>query len=119
MFCSRTMTFILQEFSDYVLSKDLDIIVCMGDYDNTAVLQYLFARTKKIGFNLQLGREAIDDLLFQYSKSTLDSLDQKGRISISSSYYRRSTFFDQFGLAGLVERARFGFLLWVWLEDME
>ena len=47
---------ILQEFSNYVLSKDPDIIVCMGDYDNTAVLQYLFARTKKIGFNLQLGR---------------------------------------------------------------
>ena len=34
----------------------------------------------------------------------------KGRISMSSSYYRHSTFFDQFGLAGLVERARFGFL---------
>ena len=34
----------------------------------------------------------------------------KGRISISSSYYRHPTFFDEFGLTGLVERARFGFL---------
>ena len=100
---------ILQEFSNYVLSKDPDIIVCMGDYDNAAVLQYLFARTKKIGFNLQLGREAIDDSYFNTLKVPLTHWI-KGRISISSSYYRRSTFFDQFGLAGLVERARFGFL---------
>ena len=101
---------ILQEFSDYVLSKDPDIIVCMGDYDNTAVLQYLFARTKKIGFNLQVGRKVvIDDDHFDTLKNPSTQII-KGRISISSSYYRRSTFFDQFGLAGLVERARFGFL---------
>ena len=63
---------ILQEFSNYVLSKDPDIIVCMGDYDNTAVLQYLFARTKKIGFNLQLGREVvIDDSYFNTLKIPL------------------------------------------------
>ncbi len=101
---------ILQEFSNYVLSKDPDIIVCMWDYDNTAVLQYLFARTKKIGFNLQVGRKVvIDDDHFDTLKNPSTQII-KGRISISSSYYRRSTFFDQFGLAGLVERARFGFL---------
>jgi DNA polymerase elongation subunit (family B) len=49
---------ILQEFSNYILAKDPDIIICMGDYDNNnTVLHYLFARAKKIGFNLQLGRE--------------------------------------------------------------
>jgi DNA polymerase elongation subunit (family B) len=79
---------ILQQFSDYVHEKNPDIIVCMGDYDNGKVLRYLFARAEKIGFDLQLGR---------------------GRICISSSY-RRSTYFDQFGFAGLIERARFGFL---------
>jgi DNA polymerase elongation subunit (family B) len=100
---------ILQEFSNYVLSKDPDIIVCMGDYDNAAILQYLFARTKKIGFNLQLGREAMDDYYFNTLKVPLTNRI-KGRISISSSYYRHPTFFDEFGLAGLVERARFGFL---------
>jgi DNA polymerase elongation subunit (family B) len=73
---------ILQQFSDYVKEKNPDIIVCMGDYDNGKVLRYLLAR----GCDLQLGR-----------------------ISISSSY-RKTTYFDQFGFAGLIERARFGFL---------
>jgi DNA polymerase elongation subunit (family B) len=73
---------ILQQFSDYVQEKNPDIIASMGDYDNGKVLRYLSAR----GFDLQLGR-----------------------ISISSSY-RKTTYFDEFGFAGLVERARFGFL---------
>jgi DNA polymerase elongation subunit (family B) len=34
---------------------------------------------------------------------------QFGRICISSSY-RKTTYFGQFGFAGLIERARFGFL---------
>ena len=32
-----------------------------------------------------------------------------GRICISSNY-RKTTYFDEFGFAGLIERARFGFL---------
>jgi DNA polymerase-2 len=84
---------ILQQFSDYVHEKDLDIIVCMGDYDNGKLLRYLFDRAKKIGFDLQLERDA----------------KLKGRICISSSY-RKTTYFDEFGFAGLIERARFGFL---------
>jgi hypothetical protein len=84
---------ILQQFSDYVFDKNPEIIVCMGDYDNGKLLRYLFARAKKIGFNLQLGRDA----------------EFKGRIYISSSY-RKTTYFDEFGFAGLIERARFGFL---------
>src|ERR671937_1450094 len=51
---------ILQEFSDYVLAKNPDIIICLGDYDNGKVLQYLFARAKKIGVDLQLGRDDED-----------------------------------------------------------
>ncbi|HZI71784.1 MAG TPA: DNA polymerase domain-containing protein [Nitrososphaeraceae archaeon] len=98
---------ILQDFSDYVTSKDPDIVVCMGDYDNR-VLQYLFTRTKMVGFNLQLGREVVDDDYFKILKSPLTHWI-KGRICISSSY-RNSTFFDQFGFAGLIERSRFGFL---------
>jgi DNA polymerase elongation subunit (family B) len=93
--------------SDYLLAKDPDMIICMGDYDNT-VLRYLFTRAKKVEFNLQLGREARDD---DYSSSLKGALTHwiKGRICISSSY-RNSTFFDEFGFAGLIERARFGFL---------
>ncbi|HEY6883746.1 MAG TPA: DNA polymerase domain-containing protein, partial [Nitrososphaeraceae archaeon] len=99
---------ILQEFSNYVHDKDPDIIICMGDYGNNTILHYLFARAKKIGFNLQLGREIVDNDDFDTSKILL-TRRIKGRICISSSY-RHSTYFDQFGLAGLIERARFGFL---------
>jgi DNA polymerase elongation subunit (family B) len=72
---------ILQQFSDYVRDKNPDIIICMGDYDNGKKLRYLSDR----GIDLEL------------------------RICISSSY-RKTTYFDQFGFAGLLERARFGFL---------
>src|ERR1051325_4554835 len=72
---------LLQQFSDYVHEKDPDIIVCLGDYDNGKKLRYLSDR----GVDLQL------------------------RICISSSY-RKTTYFDQFGFAGLIERSRFGFL---------
>jgi DNA polymerase elongation subunit (family B) len=84
---------ILQRFSDYVQEKNPDVIVWMGDYDNGKVLRYLFARAQKIRFDLQLGRDA----------------QIKGRVCISSSY-RKTTYFDKFGFAGLIERARFGFL---------
>jgi predicted MPP superfamily phosphohydrolase len=71
---------ILQEFSDYILAKNPDIIICMGDnYDknnnNSKVLQHLFARSKKIGFNLQIGRDDNDD----YS-NTSQSLIQTSKI---------------------------------------
>lgn len=33
-----------------------------------------------------------------------------GRICLDNSGYRLSTLFDDFGLAGLIERSRFGFL---------
>jgi DNA polymerase elongation subunit (family B) len=73
---------LLQHFSDFISDKNPDIIVCMGDYDNGKVLRYLLDR----GVDLQLAK-----------------------ICISSSY-RKTTYFDQFGFAGLIERARFGFL---------
>ncbi len=93
VFDSSEEKVILQQFSDYIFDKNPDIIISMGDYDNGKVLRYLFARAKKIGFDLQLGRET----------------GFKGRISIGSSY-RKTTYFDEFGFAGLIERARFGFL---------
>ena len=85
VFDSSEEKVILQQFSGYVQQKNPDIIVCMGDYDNGKVLRYLFDRAGKIGVDLEL------------------------RICISSSY-TKTTYFDQFGFAGLIERARFGFL---------
>jgi len=83
----------------------------MGDYDNNnTIFRYMFARARKIGFNLQLGREAVDgsddDFNIQKNHWLI-----KGRICISSRYMD-PTYFDQYGLAGLIERARFGFLPW-------
>jgi DNA polymerase elongation subunit (family B) len=86
VFDNNEESVILQQFSDYVRDKNPDIIVSLGDYDNGKVVRYLMARAEKIGFELQLEK-----------------------ICISSSY-RKTTYFDQFGFAGLIERARFGFL---------
>jgi DNA polymerase elongation subunit (family B) len=90
---------ILESFSEYLRSKDPDIIVCSGN----TVLQYLFTRAQKLGLNLQLGRgEEID-----YDQKPLIG----GRIPIgSSSGISRYSAFDDFGLAGLIERSRFAFL---------
>ena len=75
----------MQQFSQYVHEKEPDIIVCLDDYDNGKKLRYLLDRAEKIGLDLQL------------------------RVCSSSSY-RKTTYFDQFGFAGLIERATFGFL---------
>ena len=58
-----------------------------------------------IGFDLQLRR---DDDNNHYS-NTLEIPRIIGRICISSNY-RKTTYFDEFGFVGLIERARFGFL---------
>ncbi len=107
MFDDSEEKVILQQFSDYVLEKNPDIIVCMGDYDNGKVLRYLFSRAKKIGVDLQLGRDDDDDN--NHYSNTLENPRIIGRICISSSY-RKTTHFDEFGFVGLIERARFGFL---------
>ena len=99
---------ILQQFSDYVHEKNPDVIVCMGDYDNGKVLRYLFSRAKKVGFDLRLGRDDDNDDINHYS-NTLENPRIIGRICISSNY-RKTTYFDEFGFVGLIERARFGFL---------
>ena len=99
---------ILQQFSDYVHEKNPDVIVCMGDYDNGKVLRYLFSRAKMIGFDLRLGRDDDNDDTNHYS-NTLENPRIIGRICISSNY-RKTTYFDEFGFAGLIERARFAFL---------
>jgi DNA polymerase elongation subunit (family B) len=92
---------ILEGFCEYVRSKDPDIIVCNGN----TVLQYLFTRALKLGLNLHLGREEEEDL--EYDPKLLIA----GRIPIgNSSGINRYSAFDDFGLAGLIERSRFAFL---------
>ena len=74
----------------------------MGDYDNGKVLRYLFSRAKKVGFDLRLGRDDNDDT--NHYSNTLENPRIIGRICISSNY-RKTTYFDEFGFVGLIERA--------------
>jgi DNA polymerase elongation subunit (family B) len=91
---------IFEGFCKYVCSKDPDIIVCAGN----TVLQYLFTRSQTIGLNLQLGREEED--LENDPKLLIAGSIPIGNSSGNSRY----SAFDDFGLAGLIERSRFAFL---------
>jgi len=86
----------------------VSIIVSAGDHYASAILDYLFARTEKLGLDLQLGKE-------KNNNNNIKNLKHpglqwiKGRLSISSRN-SHSSVFGNFGLAGLIERCRFGFL---------
>jgi hypothetical protein len=71
---------------------------------NVVVLHYLFARAKKMGFNLQV-REMMD-----YDAKTPWTHRIKGMFVLLVA--TGTTYFDQFGLDGLIERSRFGLFLW-------
>jgi DNA polymerase-2 len=101
---------ILENFCSYVQNKDPDILVFEGDHYAGTILDYLFARTVRLGLELDIGRENIKIAL-------LTSLEHpgvywiKGRLTISSKTVNRySSILDRFGFAGLIELCRFGFL---------
>jgi DNA polymerase elongation subunit (family B) len=100
---------ILEEFCKYVQAKDPDIIVYTGDHHTSIILDYLFARTDKLGLDLQLGRDKNND------NDKVKTLKHpglqwiKGRLSISCRNNHSSSLYN-FGLAGLIERCRFSFL---------
>ena len=112
-FQSNQENTILQDFSNYVLAKDPDIIVCMGESESK-IFHYLFTRIKKLGLNLQFGREASVDELMNLKCPVSDWI--RGRICLEnndgSGWINRQQHiaFDDFGFAGLIERSRFGFL---------
>jgi DNA polymerase elongation subunit (family B) len=114
-FQSEQENIILQDFSNYVLAKDPDIIVCMGD-SKSKIFHHLFTRIKKLGLDLQLGREtsAAGDLA-NLKQSTSNWI--KGRICFESNdgsgginRQQRYSALDNYGFAGLIERSRFGFI---------
>ena len=86
----------LQSFCEYVLSKDPDILFSLNQHSRrTTPLDYLFMKIRKIGLDLQLGRDKKIDVVNQL----------QGRVFLSSK-----TFDDDLDLVGLIERARFAFL---------
>jgi DNA polymerase elongation subunit (family B) len=100
---------ILEAFCSYVQDKDPDILI-FGDHYASTSLDYLFARMLKLGLDLHLGREKI-----KTSRLTLLKHPGrhwiKGRLTISSKAANRySSVLDKFGLPGLIELCRFGFL---------
>ena len=112
-FQSEQENIILQDFSNYVLAKDPDIIVCMGESESK-IFHYLFTRIKKLGLSLQLGREVSVDELMNLKRPVLDWM--RGRICLESNdgsggiNRQQHSALDNFGFAGLIERSRFGFL---------
>jgi DNA polymerase elongation subunit (family B) len=102
---------ILVEFCNYVQVKDPDIIVFEGDHYADTILDYLFARTVKLGLDLQLGREKTKIAPLTLLKHP-GGYWNKGRLSFGSKTRNRySSTLDKFGFAGLIELCRFGFLL--------
>jgi DNA polymerase elongation subunit (family B) len=110
LFDSKQEKDILESFCHYVQDKDPDILVFEGDHYAGTILDYLFARTVRLGLELSLGREKVN-------LGLLTSLERpgkhwiKGRLAISNKTVNRySSILDRFGFAGLIELCKFGFL---------
>ena len=93
---------IVETFSDLIRSKDPDFLVCLKCDDFT--FPYLYTRSKILGLNPQLGRERVD--VNAISKPLPYWV--RGRVTLD--YNQFGCTFDEWGVAGLVERARFSFL---------
>jgi DNA polymerase elongation subunit (family B) len=101
---------IISGFCDYVQAKDPDIIIWTADYYANIILDYLFARSMKLGLELQLGREWNNTASLKVLKHPGRHWI-KGRLSISSRTANRfSSVLDRFGFTGLIELCRFGFI---------
>lgn len=92
----------LLEFAQYIQSKDPDFLICQEC--DAFTFPYIFKRAKLLGLNLRLGRE---DANIKVLKKPLPYWI-KGRVSLEYNQYGYT--FDDWGLAGLIERARFSFL---------
>jgi DNA polymerase elongation subunit (family B) len=93
---------IIMKFSEIVRSRDPDFLVCPQCDEFT--FPYLFTRSKLLGLNPQLGREPVD------INSIRKPLPYWVRGRVALDYNQFGYTFDDWGIAGLVERARFSFL---------
>ena len=93
---------IVETLSDLIRSKDPDFLVCPKCDGFT--FPYLYTRSKILGLNPQLGRERVD--VNRISKPLPYWV--RGRVALD--YNQFGYTFDEWGVAGLVERARFSFL---------
>ena len=97
--------------SNYVQTKDPDIIIWIGDHYANTILDYLLTRFVKLGLDLQLGRESRKKIVSLTKLKHPGEHWIKGRLSISSRTATRfSSVLDKFGFVGLIELCRFGIL---------
>ena len=91
---------LIQDFSNYVVSKDPDIII-LKNYDLT-VLNYLIERVKILSLDLKLGRWKTDI----YSRDQKQVLQKwiQGRVYLTQNDYNANS------LAGLFELTQFSYL---------
>ena len=66
---------IISDFCNYVQAKDPDIIIWIADYYADTILDYLFARSMKLGLELQLGRERNEDSIINSPQTSWKTLD--------------------------------------------
>lgn len=92
----------IQKLSEIIASKDPDFLICPRCDDFT--LPYLYTRCRTLGLNPQLGREEVD---INAIRKPLPYW-VRGRVALEYNHF--GCTFDEWGVAGLVERARFSFL---------
>ncbi len=87
---------ILQDFSEYVIANDPDILVSSNQQSRSSTnLDYLFIRMRQLGHDPQLGR----------GKKSTNTDRIEGRV-----YLSRMSYNTELDLPGLIEKARFAFL---------
>ena len=93
---------IIEALSDLIRSRDPDLLVCPKCDEFT--FPYLYNRSRTLGLNPQLGRERVD------VNEIRKPLPYWVRGRVALDYNQFGCTFDEWGVAGLVERARFSFL---------
>ena len=78
---------LLEEFSNYVISKDPDIIVFENHDSN--ILNYLLERIKILSLDLQFGRRKTD--IYSIDQNRIIEKWTQGRVYIKSRLWRKWT----------------------------
>jgi DNA polymerase elongation subunit (family B) len=88
----------LEEFSNYIVSKDPDVVI----FNQDTILSYLLERMKRLSLDLPLGRQKAN--IYSVNQRRVLEKWGQGRIYLSEREY------GQTGLAGIIELSRFSHL---------
>ncbi len=93
---------LLMDFSSFVQEVDPDLLVC-PECDGFT-FSYLLERVRMLGLDLQFGREEVD------TRRLVKPLPYWVRGRVALSYGQWNIDFEEWGIAGMVERSRFSLL---------